>query len=121
MNLEFVTSLGGLGGTGSSLVNADGNRVTDISTITIEQFTEVIAHRRCTSRKRCRATGVQQSYEFHQTNLVNLEAAHGRIMDVDVAMESTRFARQCFGSGKCIDDGSGKPTYAGCINPTAIT
>jgi flagellin len=25
--------------------------------------------------------------------LVNLEAAHGRIMDVDVALESTRLAR----------------------------
>ena len=36
---------------------------------------------------------VQQSYEFHSTNLVNLEAAHGRIMDVDVALESTRFAK----------------------------
>jgi flagellin len=27
-------------------------------------------------------------------NQVNLEAAHGRIMDADVALESTRFARQ---------------------------
>ena len=37
---------------------------------------------------------VQQSYDFHSTNLVNLEAAHGRIMDVDVALESaTRFAK----------------------------
>jgi len=36
---------------------------------------------------------VQSSYEFHSTNLVNLEAAHGRIMDVDVALESTRFAK----------------------------
>ena len=36
---------------------------------------------------------VQQSYELHQINMVNLEAAHGRIMDVDVALESTRFAK----------------------------
>ena len=27
-------------------------------------------------------------------NQVNLEAAHGRIMDADIALESTRFARQ---------------------------
>ena len=27
-------------------------------------------------------------------NQTNLEAAHGRIMDADVALESTRFARQ---------------------------
>ena len=36
---------------------------------------------------------VQQSYNLHSTNMVNLEAAHGRIMDVDVALESTRFAK----------------------------
>jgi flagellin len=36
---------------------------------------------------------VQQSYDLHSTNMVNLEAAHGRIMDVDVALESTRFAK----------------------------
>ena len=36
---------------------------------------------------------IQQSYDLHSTNLVNLEAAHGRIMDVDVALESTRFAK----------------------------
>ena len=27
-------------------------------------------------------------------NQTNLEAAHGRIMDADIALESTRFARQ---------------------------
>jgi len=31
--------------------------------------------------------------ELLATNMTNLEAAHGRIMDVDVALESTRFAR----------------------------
>ena len=36
---------------------------------------------------------VSQSVMLHQNNLVNLQAAHGRIMDVDVAMESTRLAR----------------------------
>jgi flagellin len=94
VNLEFVTSLGGLGATGNSLVNANDNQVTDISTITIEQFTEVI-QRIADSRAENGAEQqrVQQSYELHQTNLVNLEAAHGRIMDVDVAMESTRFAK----------------------------
>ena len=30
---------------------------------------------------------------YFQTNLTNIEAAHGRIMDTDVALESTRFAR----------------------------
>jgi flagellin len=36
---------------------------------------------------------IQTSYALHSSNLVNLEAAHGRIMDVDVALESTRYAR----------------------------
>ena len=52
--------------------------------------------------KNCRCYGqkmVPNSNEFnnltnlHSTNMVNLEAAHGRIMDVDVALESTRFAK----------------------------
>jgi len=94
VNLEFVTSLGGLGATGNSLVNANGNQVTDISTITIERFTEVIQRiADARAENGAEQQRVQQSYEFHQVNLVNLEAAHGRIMDVDVALESTRFAR----------------------------
>ena len=94
VNLEFVTSLGGLGATGNSLVNANGNQVTDISTITIEQFTEVIQRiADARAENGAEQQRVQQSYEFHQVNLVNLEAAHGRIMDVDVALESTRFAK----------------------------
>ena len=32
--------------------------------------------------------------ELLETNLTNLEAAHGRIMDADIALESTRYARQ---------------------------
>jgi flagellin len=34
-----------------------------------------------------------QVTELLRTNLTNLEAAHGRIMDADIALESTRFAR----------------------------
>ena len=36
---------------------------------------------------------VMNSIELLQTNMTNLEAAHGRIMDADIALESTRFAR----------------------------
>ncbi len=35
-----------------------------------------------------------QVQEMLQASLVNLEAAHGRIMDADIALESTRFAKQ---------------------------
>jgi flagellin len=94
VNLEFVTSLGGLGGTGKSLLNSNGNEVTNISTVTIERFTEVIQRiADARAENGAEQQRVQQSYNLHSTNLVNLEAAHGRIMDVDVALESTRFAK----------------------------
>ena len=37
---------------------------------------------------------VMNTINLLQTNVTNLEAAHGRIMDADIALESTRFARQ---------------------------
>ena len=36
---------------------------------------------------------ILNSIDLLQTNMTNLEAAHGRIMDADIALESTRFAR----------------------------
>ena len=36
---------------------------------------------------------IMNSIDLLQTNMTNLEAAHGRIMDADIALESTRFAR----------------------------
>lgn len=94
VNLEFVTSLGGMGATGNSLVKANGNEVDQITTISIGQFTAIIQNiADARAENGAEQQRVQQSYELHQVNLVNLEAAHGRIMDVDVAMESTRFAK----------------------------
>jgi len=94
VNLEFVTSLGGMGVTGNSLVKANGNVVDQITTISVGQFTAIIQNiADARAENGAEQQRVQQSYEFHQINLVNLEAAHGRIMDVDVAMESTRFAK----------------------------
>jgi flagellin len=92
--MEFITSLGGLGGTGNSLVKANGNETNNISTITIEQFTELIQRvADARAENGAEQQRVQSSYGLHSANLVNLEAAHGRIMDVDVALESTRFAK----------------------------
>ena len=94
VNLEFVTSLGGMGATGNSLVKANGNEVDQITTISIGQFTAIIQNiADARAENGAEQQRVQHSYELHQVNLVNLEAAHGRIMDVDVAMESTRFAK----------------------------
>ena len=36
---------------------------------------------------------IMQTMDLLQSNLTNIEAAHGRIMDTDIALESTRFAR----------------------------
>jgi len=36
---------------------------------------------------------MMQVHDMLQSSLTNLEAAHGRIMDADIALESTRFAR----------------------------
>ena len=36
---------------------------------------------------------VLQAIDLLKTNLTNMEAAYGRIVDTDVALESTRYAR----------------------------
>jgi flagellin len=68
--------------------------IKSILNVSIGSFTEVIQKiADARAENGAEQQRVQQSYEFHQVNMVNLEAAHGRIMDVDVALESTRFAR----------------------------
>jgi len=109
-NLTFVLTVGGiesgassvnllgLGSTGTTVasgsgINANGF-VDSITEISISQFTQVIEKvADARAENGAEQQRINQSYELHQTNLVNLEAAHGRIMDVDVAMESTRFAK----------------------------
>ena len=54
---------------------------------------------------------VMQRIDLLQSNLTNIEAAHGRIMDADIALESTRFARHNIpGAGECLNDCSSKST-----------
>jgi flagellin len=110
-NLTFVLTVGGiesspassvnllgLGSTGTTVasgtgINANGF-VDSITEISISQFTQVIEKvADARAENGAEQQRINQSYELHQTNLVNIEAAHGRIMDVDVAMESTRFAK----------------------------
>ena len=93
-NLQHLTSLGGLGGVGNSLMKANGNETSDITTVTIEQFTEIIQRvAEARAENGAEQQRVMTSYNLHSQNLVNLEAARGRIMDTDVALESTRFAK----------------------------
>jgi flagellin len=110
INLEFVLSIGSLSGvgngsnvdlggfgntagTGGVSIGADGY-ITSILHVSVGQFTSVIekiADMR--AENGAEQNRVLKSLELLQTNMTNLEAAYGRIMDTDVAIESTRFAR----------------------------
>ena len=110
INLEFVLSIGSLSGvgngnnvdlggfgntasTGGVNIGADGY-ITSILHVSVGQFTSVIeklADMR--AENGAEQNRVLNSLELLQTNMTNLEAAFGRIMDTDVAIESTRFAR----------------------------
>ena len=118
-NLSFVLSIGAItdGGNGNSYnlmglatsgttqataindsnnvpVINDAGFIANITKVSISQFTNVIQKiADARAENGAEQQRIQQSYDLHSTNLVNLEAAHGRIMDVDVALESTRFAK----------------------------
>ena len=102
VNLQFVLSIGSLSGTTAGtnqnlggLGGMNGGFVNSILDVSIGQFTSVIeklADMR--AENGAEQNRVMNSIEFLQTNMTNLEAAHGRIMDADIALESTRFARQ---------------------------
>jgi flagellin len=88
-----------LGGSGTDyadkLTNNNGDGyIKDITSVSIEEFTNIIEKiADVRAENGAEQQRVNQSLRLHQNNLVNLEAAHGRIMDVDVALESTRLAR----------------------------
>jgi flagellin len=78
--------------------DGDGNDgdgyIKDITEVSIEEFTNIIEKiADIRAENGAEQQRVNQSLQLHQNNLVNLEAAHGRIMDVDVALESSRLAR----------------------------
>jgi flagellin len=81
--------------TGVSIASVGGvNVIKDILDVDVYQFTHIIEKiADARAENGAEQNRVQKSYELQATNLVNLEAARGRIMDVDVALESTRFAK----------------------------
>jgi flagellin len=106
VNLQFVLSignlstntntagsdLGGFDNTGTG-ISADGF-ISSILDVSIKQFTEAIERLAdMRAENGAEQNRVMNSIELLQTNMTNLEAAHGRIMDADIALESTRFAR----------------------------
>jgi flagellin len=107
VNLQFVLSLNGsansdvnLGGIGHSnsgiTTTALGEdnfitRIRDVSVSEIINAIEKLADAR--AENGAEQNRIMNSINLLQTNVTNLEAAHGRIMDADIALESTRFAR----------------------------
>jgi flagellin len=78
----------------ASQFTGENNYIEDITDVSIEEFTNIIEKiADVRAENGAEQQRVNQSLQLHQNNLVNLEAAHGRIMDVDVALESTRLAR----------------------------
>jgi len=108
VNLQFVLSVGSLAangdaGGGYDLGNIDGGNhatgttggyIDSILNVSVGQFTaaiEKLADAR--AENGAEQNRIMNSIDLLQTNMTNLEAAHGRIMDADIALESTRFAR----------------------------
>jgi flagellin len=92
INFEFVSSYD-LVDPSKVQVNADdrATRITDFSVSNFTAVIEKIADARAEN-------GAEQNRVLHamnhmEQNYTKLEAAHGRIMDTDIAYESTKFAR----------------------------
>jgi len=109
VNLQFVLSVGTLavntagtskdlagfdnGTAGSNGINASGF-ISDILDVNVSQFTQAIERLAdMRAENGAEQNRVLNSIDLLQSNMTNLEAAHGRIMDTDIALESTRFAR----------------------------
>ena len=107
VNFQFMLSVGttSSGGTGFDLGNIDSgtaggtevnaagflNNITDIAVSQFTSIIERIADMR--AENGAEQNRVLNTMDLLQSNLTNIEAAHGRIMDTDIALESTRFAR----------------------------
>ena len=103
--MQFLLSLNGtaninLGGINNSSGGIAGtamgsdNFITSIRDVSVSEITnaiEKLADAR--AENGAEQNRIMNSINLLQTNATNLEAAHGRIMDADIALESTRFAR----------------------------
>ena len=108
VNFQFMLSIhstnsGGSGfdlgdidaGNPSNTALSSGGYIRDIAEVNVSQFTDII-ERIADMRA---GNGAEQNrlsvtMDLLRSNLSNIESAHGRIMDTDIAVESSRFARQ---------------------------
>jgi flagellin len=108
VNLQFVLSIGALAANGDAaggydLANIDGANnatgttggfINSILNVSVGQFTQAIEKLAdARAENGAEQNRIMNSIDLLQTNMTNLEAAHGRILDADIALESTRFAR----------------------------
>jgi len=71
-----------------------GGFIGSILAVSIGQFTSAIERLAdVRAENGAEQNRMMQVHDMLQSSLTNLEAAHGRIMDADIALESTRFAR----------------------------
>ena len=74
-------------------INSDGF-IESIMAVSVGQLTAAIERLAdARSENGAEQNRMMQVSDMLQSSLTNLEAAHGRIMDADIALESTRFAR----------------------------
>ena len=81
--------------------NNRAKRITDDPASKYSAVTEKIAD--APAENGAEQNRVMQAMELLQTNLTNMEAAHGRIVDTDIAYESTKYARSNDFSGEPIN------------------
>ena len=108
INFQFMLSIGGtasnptgnsfnlgnIGDTKGSTAEFTGDYINDIKEVSVGAFIDVIARiADMRAENGAEQNRVMQRIDLLQSNLTNIEAAHGRIMDADIALESTRFAR----------------------------
>ena len=81
--------------TGNAHSFTSNNFISRIQDVNVSQFTEAIERLAdMRAENGAEQNRVMTAINLLQTNVTNLEAAHGRIMDADIALESTRFARE---------------------------
>ena len=86
--------LGNIDGNQNSSLGTTGGYINNILNVDIAQFTSAIEKLAdVRAENGAEQNRIMNSIDLLQTNMTNLEAAHGRIMDADIALESTRFAR----------------------------
>ena len=97
LNSSSTGNLGGLGTTfnASAHVSVGGSAlISNILDVSVSHLTEAIEKLAdVRAENGAEQNRIMNSIELLQANVTNLEAAHGRIMDADIALESTRFAR----------------------------